>query len=61
VCGELDATAARHVDQLLLQADVFDACAGPIAHVARTRGWPTLTADSGRLRRVDPALELELL
>lgn len=61
VLGELDATAARHVDQLLLQADVFDACAGHIAHIAGTRGWPVLTADPGRLHRVDPALELELL
>ena len=61
VLDELDATAARHVDQLLLRADVFDACAGHIAYVARTRGWPTLTADPGRLRRVDPVLELELL
>ena len=60
VLGELDTTAARQVDQLL-QANVFDACAGHIAHVGGTRGCPTLTADPGRLRRVDPALELELL
>ncbi|MGH3755182.1 MAG: hypothetical protein ACRDRP_21315 [Pseudonocardiaceae bacterium] len=61
VLGELDAVGAGHVDQLLLEADVFDGCAGHIVHIARTRGWPTLTADPGRLRRVDPTLELELL
>jgi hypothetical protein len=61
VLGELDAVAAGQVDQLLIEADVFDACAGHIVHIARARGWPTLTADPGRLRRVDPALELDLL
>jgi len=61
VLGELDATAANQVDQLLLTADVFDACAGHVVHIARTRGWPALTADPGRLRRVDPAVQLDLL
>jgi hypothetical protein len=37
VLGELDAAAAGHVDQLLLTADVFDACAGHVIHIARTR------------------------
>lgn len=61
VVGELDAAAARQVDQLLLDADVFDGCAGHVVHVARTRGWPALTADPGRLRRVDPEVQLDLL
>jgi hypothetical protein len=61
VLGELEVAGADHVDQLLIEADVFDGCAGHIVHIARTRGWPTLTADPGRLRRVDPALELDLL
>lgn len=34
--GELDATAARRVDQLLLDADVFDACAAHVVQVTRT-------------------------
>ncbi|MGH3854196.1 MAG: hypothetical protein ACRDR6_12020 [Pseudonocardiaceae bacterium] len=61
VIGELDAAAAEQVDQLLLATEVFDGCAGHVVHIARTRGWPTLTADPGRLHRVDPALELDLL
>ncbi len=61
VLGELDAVSAGQVDQLLMEADVFDGCAGHIVHTARQRGWPALTADPGRLRRVDPALELDLL
>lgn len=61
VLGELDAAAARQVDQLLLDADVFDGCAGHVVHVARTRVWPALSADPGRLRRVDPEVQLDLL
>jgi predicted nucleic acid-binding protein len=61
VLGELDAAAAAHVEQLLTHADVFDAMAGHVAYVAHQRGWPALSADAGRLRRVDPALEIELL
>ncbi|MGH4010687.1 MAG: hypothetical protein ACRDTH_21425 [Pseudonocardiaceae bacterium] len=61
VLGELDAVSAREVDQLLLAADGFDGCAGHVVHVARTRGWPALSADPGRLRRVDPAVQLDLL
>ncbi len=61
VLGELDAAAADQVDQLLLAAEVFDGCAGHIVHVARTRDWPALTDDPGRLRRVDPEVQLDLL
>ncbi|MGH3978222.1 MAG: hypothetical protein ACRDRZ_04355 [Pseudonocardiaceae bacterium] len=61
VLGELDAATAGQVDQLLLDADVFDGCAGHVVHVARTRGWPALTADPGRLHRVDRTLEVDLL
>ncbi len=61
IVGELDATAARQVDQLLLDADVFDSCAGHVVHVARTRGWPALSTDPGRLRRMDPDVQIDLL
>jgi hypothetical protein len=61
VLGELDAIAARQVDQLLLAAEVFDGCAGHVVHIARARGWPAMTADPGRLHRVDPGIQLDLL
>jgi hypothetical protein len=61
VLGELDAVAADQVDQLLLAADVFDGCAGHVVHVARARGWPALSADPGRLRRITPAVQIDLL
>lgn len=61
VLGELDAAAADQVDQLLLRAGVFDGCAGHVVHVATRRGWPALTDDPGRLRRVDADVQLDLL
>jgi len=61
IVGELDAAMAGQVDQLLLNADVFDGCAGHVVHIARTRGWPALSADPGRLRRVDRTVEIDLL
>ncbi len=61
VLGELDAAAAGQVDQLLIRAGVFDALAGHVAHIARTRGWPALSADPGRLSRVDPDIDIDLL
>lgn len=59
--GELDAATAEQVDLLLLEANVFDALAGHVIHVARQRRWPVLTADPGRLHRIDPAVDVDLL
>ncbi|MGH3530065.1 MAG: hypothetical protein ACRDS0_28450 [Pseudonocardiaceae bacterium] len=61
VLGELDAATADQVDQLLLAAGVFDALAAHVVYVARQRGWPALTDDPGRLRRIDPDIQLDLL
>ena len=61
VLGELDAAAAAQVDQLLGAAGVFDALAGHVVHMARQRGWPALTANTGRVHRVAPDLEVDLL
>lgn len=61
VLGELDAVAADQVDQLLLAADVFNGCAGHVGHIAWTRQWPALTADVGRLRLIDPTVQVDLL
>lgn len=61
VLGELDAAAAGQVDQMLIDAQVFDGCAGHVVHIAQQRGWPALTADPGRLQRVSPALDVDLL
>ena len=61
VLGEIDAATAYQVDQLLLAADVFDALAGHVVYVARQRGWPALSADPDRLRRINASLEVDFL
>lgn len=58
---ELDASTATAVDQLLTDAGVFDALAGHVAHVASRRGWPVLSADPDRVRRVDPTVAVTQL
>lgn len=61
VVNELDAASARQVDQLLTDANMFDAMAGHVVHAAQHRGWPALSADPNRLRRLDPAVPIDLL
>jgi hypothetical protein len=61
VLGELDAVNAHEVDQILTNAGVFDAMAGHVVHIARQRGWPALSADPGRLQRLDPTLPIDRL
>lgn len=39
----------------------FDVLAGHIVYVATTHGWPVLTTDPTRLRRLVPDIELNLL
>jgi predicted nucleic acid-binding protein len=59
--GELDAAMADEVERLLLEAAAFDALAGHVIHVAQQRGWPVLTSDPGRLHRIAPAVDVDLL
>lgn len=72
VLGELDTATAAAVEQLLERAteaapssaesvEVVDVLAGHAVHIARTRDWPVLTTDPDRLRRLDPAVEVQLL
>ncbi len=61
IVGELDSVTAERVDRLLADADAFDALAGHVIHTARHRGWPALSADPGRLRRLDPNLPIDRL
>jgi hypothetical protein len=43
------------------QSEAWDGTAGQAILVARQRGWPVLTADPGRLHRIAPDLDLDLL
>jgi hypothetical protein len=39
----------------------FDVLAGWVIHACRQRGWPALTIDPARLRRLDPTVPIDLL
>jgi len=61
VLGRLDAADAAAVEQLLDTSGTVDVLAGWVVHTCRQRGWPALSTDPGRLRRVDPAVEVDPL
>lgn len=58
---ELDPATGEEVAELLERTGTFDVCAGQIVVVAQQRGWPVITADPGRLRRIEPDLEVLLV
>lgn len=59
--AELSRAQAGEVARLLAESRVWDGTAGHITLIARQRGWPVLTADAGRLQRIAPDLDLDLL
>jgi hypothetical protein len=61
IIDPLDADRPRPVGQLLANAGSADVCAGHVAHCARRRGWPVITATPAPLRRIDPELAIEQL
>ena len=72
VLGDLDTATVVGVDGLLAHAsaadtsgtvgvEVVDVLAAHVVHAATTRGWPVLTTDPARLRRLEPTVEIELL
>lgn len=61
IVGRLGAADAAAVERLLEASGTFDVLAAWIAHACRHRGWPALSADPERLRRVDPTLDIDLL
>ena len=59
VRGDTNSDTTTGADLLMTPAGVWDATAAIVVRVARHRGWPVLSADPGRLRRIDPALDIE--
>ena len=49
------------VDDLYDREGVFDPLASWVITLCRTRGWPALSSDPARLRRLDPTVEIDLL
>ncbi len=59
--ADLTRAEAWEVARLLAESEGWDGTAGHVILVARQRGWPVLTADPGRLHRIAPDLDLDLL
>jgi hypothetical protein len=49
------------VIRLLDESRAWDGVAGHVILVARQRGWPVLTTDPDRLRRIAPDLDVDLM
>lgn len=61
VVGRLEPDDASAVEDLLAQVGTFDVMAAWVVHVCRQRAWPVLSADPGRLYRIDPDVSVDLL
>ncbi|MGH3722047.1 MAG: hypothetical protein ACRDRI_25035 [Pseudonocardiaceae bacterium] len=59
--SELSSAEALKVIRLLDESRAWDGIAGHVILVARQRGWPALTSDPGRLQRIAPDLDVNLL
>lgn len=59
VMATLDSATAAAVARLLVTTQTWDATAGIIVHTARSRSWPVLAADPGRLQRIDPTIVID--
>lgn len=58
---DLEPKTGLAVSDTLRRAEVFDVCAGHVVVLARGRGWPVITGDAGRLRRIDPDIDVLLV
>jgi hypothetical protein len=60
VTDPLDEATARDIGLLLSAAQPGpDLAAAHVAHTARRRGWPVLTADPQPILAIDPTIEIE--
>ena len=56
-----DAACRAQVDELYDREGAFDPLASWVTTLCRARGWPALSSDPARLRRLDPDVEIDLL
>jgi hypothetical protein len=49
------------VDEVYDREGLFDPLASWVIALCRARGWPALSSDPTRLRRLDPAVDIDLL
>jgi uncharacterized membrane protein YhfC len=61
VLADLGPDEAAAVEARQRTAGVFDPLASWVVHACRQRGWPAVSADPRRLRRIDPDLPIDVL
>jgi len=61
IVGRLDAADAEAVERQLEATNTFDVLAAWVVHACHQRGWPALSLDPERLRRIDPDLDIDVL
>lgn len=61
IVGRLEVADAEAVERQLDATNTFDVLAAWVVHACHQRGWAALSLDPGRLRRVDPTLDIDLL
>jgi hypothetical protein len=60
VLADLGPAEAAAVDARQQAAGVFDPLASWVVHACRQRGWPAVSVDPDRLRRIDPDLPIDV-
>ncbi|MGH3702913.1 MAG: hypothetical protein ACRDRU_19250 [Pseudonocardiaceae bacterium] len=61
VLAHLGTAEAAAIDTYQQAAGVFDPLASWVVHACHQRGWPAISTDPGRLRRIDPDLPIDVL
>lgn len=59
--AELSSSDRDAIEARLVATGTCDVLATWVIHASHQRGWPALSADPPRLRRVDPTVEIDLL
>jgi hypothetical protein len=59
--AELSRSDRDAIEARLVATGTCDVLATWVVHASHQRGWPALSADPTRLRRVDPTVEIDLL
>ncbi|MGH3810065.1 MAG: hypothetical protein ACRDRU_26285 [Pseudonocardiaceae bacterium] len=61
VLANLGTADAAAIDTTQQAAGVFDPLASWVVHACHQRGWPAVSTDPDRLRRIDPDLPIDVL
>jgi hypothetical protein len=59
--AELSGSDREAIEARIAASETCDVLATWVVHASHQRGWPALSGDPTRLRRVDPTVEIDLL